>query len=69
MNKLIVKTFINNEIQSLKSYKSLKAVHNDYPEYTYHSLRSVYLKCNGKEETKLHKHNLDLYDKMHIINA
>ena len=68
MNKLLVKTFKNNEIQNIKSYKSLKAVHNDYPEYTYHSLRSVYLRCNGKD-TKLHKHNLDLYETMHIINA
>ena len=68
MNKLIVKIFNNNEIQSTKVYKSLKSVHEDYPDYTYHSLRSVYLKCNGKN-TKLHKHNLDLYETMHIINA
>jgi hypothetical protein len=68
MNKLIVKIIKNNEIVSSKAYKSLKAVQLDYPDYTYHSLRCIYLKCSGSP-TKLHKHNLKLYETMRINDA
>jgi len=46
----------------------LKAVQLDYPDYTYHSLRCIYLKCSGSP-TKLHKHNLKLYETMRINDA
>jgi hypothetical protein len=37
---------------STKEYKSLKAIHNDYPDIEYHQLRAIYLHHSGKHKKK-----------------
>ena len=37
---------------STKEYKSLKAIHNDYPDIEYHQLRAIYIYYSGKSTKK-----------------
>ena len=37
---------------STKQYKSLKAIHLDYPDIEYHQLRSIYTYYSGKDKKK-----------------
>jgi hypothetical protein len=68
MNKLLLQILENNVIVKSTEFKSLKEIQKQYPEYTYHSLRSVYLKCNG-DNHKLHKHNQKIYEVIRIVDA
>ena len=69
MNKLIVKIIKNNEIESSKTYKSLKAVQLDYPDYTYHALRQIYLQSSGIEPRRMHQTNQLLFSQFRIIDS
>ena len=68
MNKLILQILENNMVIKSIEYKSLREIQKAYPEHSYHSLRSVYLKCNG-DEHKLHKHNQKIYESIRIVDA
>ena len=54
-------------IQS-KPYKSLKDINKDYPDYTYHSLRQIYLQSSGIEPRRMHQTNQLLFSQFRIID-
>ena len=69
MTNNIVVEFLNenNEIESVRQFKSLKALHQQYPKYEYHALRRVWLKTMNKEtcSKKLQKNaniKMKIYD-------
>jgi ribosomal 50S subunit-associated protein YjgA (DUF615 family) len=62
--KLIL--IINDNIQ--KEYKTLKAIHKDYPDYDYHQLRQIYLQSTGQEIRKMHPRNKELFKTIRIID-
>ena len=37
----------NKQVVSTKYYNSLKDIQKDYPYYTYHALRQIYLQSTG----------------------
>ena len=57
-----------NVIQS-KSYKSLKDINKDYPDYTYHALRQIYLQSSGLEPRRMQQTNQLLFSQFRIIDS
>jgi len=55
-------------IQS-KPYKSLKDINKDYPDYTYHALRQIYLQSSGIEPRRMHQTNQLLFSQFRIIDS
>ena len=69
MTNNIVVEFLNenNEIEAVRQFKSLNALHKEYPKYEYHALRRVWLKTMNKETAskKLQKNaniKMKIYD-------
>ena len=56
----------NNEIK--KEYKSLKAIHKDYPDYDYHTLRQIYLQSTNQVNHNMHSKNKVLFHHIKIID-
>jgi 3-dehydroquinate synthetase len=49
-NKIVVEFFNDNDqMTSIEQFKSLNALHKQYPKYEYHALRRVWLKTMNKE--------------------
>ena len=46
----------------------LRKIANEYPEYDYHTLRAIYMKCNNIENRKLHRTTSALMDKIKIYD-
>ena len=66
-NKLVVEFYNDNDkMTSIQQFKSLKALHQQYPKYEYHALRRVWLKTMGREgaSKKLQK-NANIKLKIH----
>jgi hypothetical protein len=55
-------------IQS-KPYRSLKDINKDYPDYTYHALRQIYLQSSGIEPRRMHQTNQLLFSQFRIIDS
>ena len=55
-------------IQS-KSYKSLRDINKDYQDYSYHTLRQIYLQTSGIEPRRMHPSNQQLFSMIRIRNA
>ena len=66
--KLVLEITDSNGVVSKKLYikGGLRAIANEYPQYEYHVLRAIYLKCNNIEERKTQRSTLELYNKMKI---
>ena len=56
----------NKQVVSTKYYNSLKDIQKDYPYYTYHALRQIYLQSTGLEPRKMHKTNQILFSQFRI---
>ena len=46
----------------------LRKIANEFPQFTYHQLRSIYLKSNNHSTHKLQRENQALIDKMKIYD-
>ena len=55
-------------IQSIP-YRSLKDINKDYPDYTYHALRQIYLQSSGIEPRRMHQTNQLLFSQFRIIDS
>ena len=66
--KLLLEITDSNGVITKKIYlkSGLRKIANEFPEYEYHVLRAIYLKCNNIENRKTHRSTLALYDKMKI---
>ena len=66
--KLVLElTYANGVITKTIYLKGgLRKICNEYPQYEYHQLRAIYLKCNNIEERKTQRSTLELYEKMKI---
>ena len=67
--KLLFEKINNDKIIYTKSYKSLKEIQKDYPQFTYHALRQVYLQSTGYEVRKMHQTNKLLYSQFRIRDS
>ena len=67
-NKIVVEFYNDNDkMVSMQQFKSLKALHQQYPKYEYHALRRVWLHTMNRENAskKLQKNaniKLKIYD-------
>jgi hypothetical protein len=66
--KLVLEITDSNGVVTKKLYikGGLRKIANEYPQYEYHQLRAIYLKCNNIEERKIQRSTLELYGKMKI---
>jgi hypothetical protein len=66
--KLVLEIIDSNGVVTKKLYikGGLRKIANEYPQYEYHQLRAIYLKCNNIEERKIQRSTLELYGKMKI---
>jgi hypothetical protein len=66
--KLVLEITDSNGVVTKKLYikGGLRKIANEYPQYEYHQLRAIYLKCNNIEERKTQRSTLELYSKMKI---
>ena len=66
--KLLLEITDANGVVTKKLYikGGLRKIANEYPQYEYHQLRAIYLKCNNIEERKIQRSTLELYSKMKI---
>jgi hypothetical protein len=66
--KLLLEITDSNGVITKKIYLKggLRKIANEFPEYEYHVLRAIYLKCNNIENRKTHRSTLALYEKMKI---
>jgi hypothetical protein len=66
--KLVLEITDSNGVITKKLYikGGLRKIANEYPQYEYHQLRAIYLKCNNIEERKIQRSTLELYGKMKI---
>jgi len=69
--KVILK-FLNKGSSNQESvdieYKTLMDIHKEYPQYSYHMLRQVYLQSMGKDIKKMHPNTLKLYNVIRIVD-
>ena len=49
-------------------YNSLTSIHKDFPQYSYHPLRQIYLKSTNLHPRKLHNRNKQLFNQIKIID-
>lgn len=68
--KLVLEILENDGSITRKLYLKggLKKIANDFPEFEYHKLRAIYLKCNNLENRKLHRSNQALLQKLKILD-
>ena len=68
--KLVLEITDSNGVITKKLYVKggLRKIANEYPEYEYHALRAVYMKCNNIENRKMHRGTLALMEKMKIYD-
>jgi hypothetical protein len=59
----------NKKVIQSKPYKSLKDIYKDYPDYTYHALRQIYLQSSGIEPRRMHQTNQLLFSQFRIIDS
>jgi hypothetical protein len=59
----------DKKVTSSKVYKSLKDINKAYPDYTYHTLRQIYLQTSGLEPRKMHPSNQKLFSMIRIRDA
>jgi hypothetical protein len=59
----------DKKVVSTKSYNSLKDIQKDYPDYTYHALRLIYLQSTGFEPRRMHHRNQFLYSQFRIRDS
>jgi hypothetical protein len=59
----------DKKVVSTKSYSSLRDIQKDYPEYTYHALRQIYLQSTGLEPRRMHQTNQFLYSQFRIRDS
>lgn len=62
--KLIL--IIKNEEPML--YPSLSAIQKEFPQFTYHQLRQIYLQSTNTHPRKMHKRNSQLYNQIKILD-
>ena len=41
---------------------------NEYPQFEYHVLRAIYLKCNNIENKKMHRSTLQIMERLKIYD-
>ena len=49
-------------------YPNLTSIQKQYPQYTYHQLRQIYLQSTNIYPRKMHKRNQKLYDEIKILD-
>ena len=49
-------------------YNSLTLIHKDFPNYSYHQLRQIYLQSTNLHPRKMHNRNQKLFDQIKIID-
>ena len=49
-------------------YNSLTAIQKDFPQYSYHQLRQIYLQSTNLHPRKLHNRNKQLFNQIKIID-
>ena len=59
----------DKKVISTKSYNSLKDIQKDYPGYTYHALRQIYLQSTGLEPRRMHQTNQFMYSQFRIRDS
>ncbi len=68
--KLVLEiTDANGNVSKMLYLKGgLRKIANEYPEYDYHTLRAIYMKCNNIENRKLHRSTMALMEKLKIYD-
>ena len=68
--KLVLEITDANGVITKKLYikGGLRKIANEYPEYEYHVLRAIYMKCNNIENRKMHRGTAALMDKLKIYD-
>ena len=59
----------DKKVVSTKCYNSLKEIQKDFPSYTYHALRQIYLQSTGLEPRRMHQTNQFLYSQFRIKDS
>ena len=71
--KIIVHVLEENKIISIKKYKSMKKIHDDYPNIPYNNLRGIYLYhkrvLNEKNIPNLTKKENKIGKGLHVANT
>ena len=68
--KLIFQTLDKqNNVITKKLYKSLRDIHNDFPQFSYHQLRQIYLQSTNLEPKNMHQSNKILFQQIRIIDS
>ena len=49
-------------------YNSLTSTQKDFPTYSYHQLRQIYLQSTNLHPRKMHSRNKKLFDQIKIID-
>ena len=59
----------DKKVVSTKCYSNLRDIQKDYPDYSYHALRQIYLQSTGLEPRKMHQTNQFLYSQFRIRDS
>ena len=68
--KLLLEITDSNGVITRKNYLKggLRMIANDFPEYEYHQLRAIYLKCMSLENKKMHRSTLQIMERLKIYD-
>lgn len=66
--KLILEITNSEGVITKKTYckGGLRAICNEYPQFEYHQLRAIYLKCMELENKKMHRSTLQIMERLKI---
>ena len=68
--KLLLEITDSEGVITKKTYLKggLRMIANEYPQFEYHVLRAIYLKCNNIENKKMHRSTLQIMERLKIYD-